>query len=224
MKKLYILAFSLLATVASQAQTLQIFDAAGNEVAQDGVVTVTNFDSKETDEDTENPGHYWYTFNSGLTLKGTQSGTVIISGKITSKSISGLTENQVMYGICPQLCVYFNDNGEAESVYGGYEANTSLPLGIHIQSRGNAPAVSDLKLKYETNYSVYYQSNKDSERRFKLVFDYDYEKAGVDNIKVDGNNAPVEYFNLNGTRVQGTPTPGLYIARQGTKTTKTVIK
>ena len=47
--------------------------------------------------------------------------------------------------------------------------------------------------------------------------------AGVDNVVVDEqNNAPVEYFNLQGVRVEN-PTRGLYIKRQGNKATKVIL-
>lgn len=47
---------------------------------------------------------------------------------------------------------------------------------------------------------------------------------GVNNIEIEENNAPVEYFNLNGVRVQGELVPGLYIKRQGTEASKVVVR
>jgi hypothetical protein len=47
--------------------------------------------------------------------------------------------------------------------------------------------------------------------------------SGVGSIVVDSENAPVEYYNLQGVRVAN-PTPGLYIVRQGTKVSKTVVR
>ena len=50
--------------------------------------------------------------------------------------------------------------------------------------------------------------------------------AGVEAIGVDNNaNAPVEYFNIQGMQVSADNlTPGLYIKRQGTETTKVLVK
>lgn len=50
------------------------------------------------------------------------------------------------------------------------------------------------------------------------------EAAGVDDVTVDGDaDAPVEYYNLQGIRVE-TPQPGgIYIRRQGTKSTKVIM-
>lgn len=48
--------------------------------------------------------------------------------------------------------------------------------------------------------------------------------AGVETIGVDNNaDAPVEYFNLQGMRVEN-PANGIYIRRQGTEVTKVVIR
>ncbi len=52
-----------------------------------------------------------------------------------------------------------------------------------------------------------------------------YELAGssaITDITVD-ENAPVEYFNLQGIRVEN-PENGLYIRRQGNKVTKVLVK
>lgn len=52
-----------------------------------------------------------------------------------------------------------------------------------------------------------------------------YEKAvdtGIADIVAD-ENAPVEYFNLQGIRVEN-PENGLYIRRQGNKVTKVIVK
>ena len=48
------------------------------------------------------------------------------------------------------------------------------------------------------------------------------ESAGIDDITVD-NDAPAEYFNLQGVRVDN-PSNGVFIRRQGTKTEKVIIK
>lgn len=47
--------------------------------------------------------------------------------------------------------------------------------------------------------------------------------GGIADITVD-ENAPVEFFNLQGVRVSGDLTPGLYIRRQGSIATKIAVK
>lgn len=48
------------------------------------------------------------------------------------------------------------------------------------------------------------------------------ELAGVEDITADDLNAPVEYFNLSGIRVDN-PANGLYIRRQGSKVEKVIL-
>ena len=45
--------------------------------------------------------------------------------------------------------------------------------------------------------------------------------AGVENVATENSNAPVEYFNLQGVRVNN-PENGIFICRQGSKVTKVV--
>lgn len=49
--------------------------------------------------------------------------------------------------------------------------------------------------------------------------------SGIGEIKIDNANAPVEYFNLQGIRVNSDNlTPGIYIRRQGTQVVKVLVK
>ena len=48
--------------------------------------------------------------------------------------------------------------------------------------------------------------------------------GGVEHVATDVNtDAPAEYFNVQGMRVNAN-TPGMYIRRQGDKATKVIIK
>lgn len=61
----------------------------------------------------------------------------------------------------------------------------------------------------------------------KLTVKYiiDNNVTGIDGIESDDENAPVEYFNLQGIRVNGDNLgTGIYIRRQGSKTTKVLIQ
>ena len=49
--------------------------------------------------------------------------------------------------------------------------------------------------------------------------------TGVDDVMVDGNEeAPVEYYNLQGVRVENPAAGQLYIKRQGSKATKVIVR
>lgn len=56
-----------------------------------------------------------------------------------------------------------------------------------------------------------------------MVVNFVKKDSAVNDITVEDNNAPVEYYNLQGVRVQQ-PTNGLYITRQGNKVSKVVIR
>ena len=47
--------------------------------------------------------------------------------------------------------------------------------------------------------------------------------VGITDIEAD-NSAAAEYYNLQGVRMDGELTPGLYIRRQGNKATKVIVK
>lgn len=47
--------------------------------------------------------------------------------------------------------------------------------------------------------------------------------TGVEAVEIDNDNAPVEYYNLNGVRVSE-PAAGIYIRRQGSNVSKVLVK
>lgn len=58
----------------------------------------------------------------------------------------------------------------------------------------------------------------------KGVKEFEDKSAGVEDVIVEDNsNAPVEYYNLQGIRVNN-PVKGIYIKKQGTKTSKVLVK
>ena len=59
-------------------------------------------------------------------------------------------------------------------------------------------------------------------RDLKVYGNEDKPSTGVENVTVD-NDAPVEYFNLNGQRVNN-PAGGVFIRRQGNNVSKVIVK
>lgn len=66
-------------------------------------------------------------------------------------------------------------------------------------------------------------SNMDAKITFPTDFNFVPDQSAIDNIVADDANAPVEYFNLQGVKVQN-PENGLYIKRQGKTVEKVVIR
>jgi len=63
-------------------------------------------------------------------------------------------------------------------------------------------------------------------KSFYLTFDYVNPSSGIEDVRIDSDfdeNAPVEYYNLQGVRVEN-PDNGLYIKRQGKKVEKVIIR
>ncbi|MDE6417232.1 MAG: hypothetical protein K2K68_09455 [Duncaniella sp.] len=56
-----------------------------------------------------------------------------------------------------------------------------------------------------------------------VVKDIKMNDSGIDSVIADDNEAPVEYFNLQGIRVSD-PAAGLYIRRQGNNVTKVLVR
>lgn len=61
---------------------------------------------------------------------------------------------------------------------------------------------------------------------FICVFDMvKKSESGIADVVVDEADAPVEYFNLQGVRMNGDNlAPGIYVKRQGSKATKVLVK
>lgn len=58
----------------------------------------------------------------------------------------------------------------------------------------------------------------------EIILDFEIPGlTGISNVTVADENAPVEYYNLQGVRVAN-PESGLYIKRQGNKATKVLVK
>ena len=71
-------------------------------------------------------------------------------------------------------------------------------------------------------YNVYFQGEN---KNYCLTWEVKGDESGISDIVSDGDNAPAEWFNLQGVRVSGDNlAPGIYIKRQGSKTVKVLVK
>ena len=69
--------------------------------------------------------------------------------------------------------------------------------------------------------SVYCTAAKEN---LSITVTFALSSTAIDGIEADDENAPVEYFNLQGIRVNSDNlTPGVYVRRQGSKTTKVLV-
>lgn len=50
------------------------------------------------------------------------------------------------------------------------------------------------------------------------------ENTGIESVVVEGSDAPTEIYDLSGRRIEGNPTPGIYLVRKGGSTQKVIFK
>lgn len=75
------------------------------------------------------------------------------------------------------------------------------------------------KTKYR--YSVVAVNSEGQKSAASNAVEVDLTQSGINGIEADDSNAPVEYYNLQGIRVDN-PANGIYIRRQGSRVEKVV--
>lgn len=108
----------------------------------------------------------------------------------------------------------YNLNGEGWTPAGIVDVYFSGTRGINTTLINNFTDVAKLNLMADGDTYALVANNGNIEV-------WDPIHAGIDNVDVDCNDAPVEYYNLQGVRVEN-PAAGLYIMKQGNKVTKVV--
>ncbi|MDE5607517.1 MAG: hypothetical protein K2I64_01135 [Muribaculaceae bacterium] len=107
-----------------------------------------------------------------------------------------------------------------------FVANPDLYLNIvELEVTGTEPQEITVSYRKDINQNNYWNPvfNVRLEKWDDNYTGYQ-QNAGIDSVVVDENaNAPVEYYNLQGVRVQN-PANGLYIVKQGNKVVKQVIR
>lgn len=102
------------------------------------------------------------------------------------------------------------------------DANPEKILGT-IELSGSV--VYDTETGYPTEYTTTqkYDENPASNNSRTVWSDYKSFEAGIGAIATDNENAPVEYFDLRGRRVDN-PAGGFFIRRQGNNVEKIVVR
>lgn len=92
----------------------------------------------------------------------------------------------------------------------------------YIIGAGNQAAWVYLTWDAKAN-ETYYIFNKSAQVGFGGYEFTPGGTGGIDDVIAADENAPVEYFNLQGVRVEN-PQPGIYVKRQGNKVSKVVVR
>jgi hypothetical protein len=201
-----------------------------NSEVSEATFTVLSADTKESTYDFTNP--------EGLTPAQERAE----AGKFTSVAGVTFTSGSVSFAISeaatsnpPRL---WTTSGNSEGavdlrLYTGDSFTVSVPSGNKIKSIAFTKDGGNFAMEADNGTYDNGAWTGDSEsikftmtattRISTVTVLFEGNGSGVGSIVVDSENAPVEYYNLQGVRVAN-PTPGLYIVRQGTKVSKTVVR
>lgn len=233
MKKIFTLALGLIAAASVSAQTITV-KCHGEQIAEGSTYTaymetgidkvdLTEFDMGFVD------APYWL-IDPECEITCSEDATLVLT--------ANLVETKEDY--IPQLCWGNTDKNKPEDnscwpmTYPGPDvrygiAKAGVPFNPQIdfvKIQGGMfnpgyeePGENDINSRIEVSVA---NMSGDKLFAFNLILT-SQKKAGVGNIAADDNNAPREYFDLQG-RAVANPANGLYIVRQGSKVTKEYIR
>lgn len=186
-----------------------------------GVMAYAEFD--ENTEDYVNRSCFIYSEvanNGNVIVKnignlGFENGVEFVVDNV-NKTVAADNQLVLVYqGINLYMLPFSTQTGEptGETVVNGTIGSNDYGSTLNLDPWGIATApVNGQMLTYE---------NINTE--ISLFYDLDEVNSAIDNIVADDANAPVEYFNLQGVKVQN-PENGLYIKRQGKTVEKVFIR
>lgn len=116
------------------------------------------------------------------------------------------------------VCIVFepSEKDSSDNTYAQHLASATFSPGTYDEK------TQTLTLGSNENKSVTI-TPKSALRFSKITAYYTSSSTGISDIVTDNDNAPVEYYNLQGVRVSS-PAPGLYIRVQGKQATKVYLK
>ncbi|MCH5223269.1 MAG: hypothetical protein J1E82_04445 [Muribaculaceae bacterium] len=126
-------------------------------------------------------------------------------------------------GVSGEVNQYYNDEGQPHDFW--YHQATGILANRELVKKAQFTVGEDGKLTIKMTKDC----EADAQNRFTFksfiikCVHLQSETTGVEGVNVDNSNAPVEYYNLQGVRV-ATPDKGIYIMKQGNKTSKKVIR
>lgn len=112
--------------------------------------------------------------------------------------------------------VDFGMNGEDVDEAWGYAPRLKMELNGGFLNTGGAILFRNLKFSEVKDEAIVAPAHRVTWNWYTIG-----GAAGVENVAADYSNAPAEYFNLQGVRVNN-PENGIFICRQGNKVTKVV--
>ncbi|MDE6028683.1 MAG: hypothetical protein K2G23_11475 [Muribaculaceae bacterium] len=212
MKKFYMFLAAGLAAFSANADLH--FYIHGNEVENGSRVDISSYY-----EDQE----YQFMVDPEMEIKADEDGAFSATVKLTQGST--IPEYDWDYGaeVNALWCAF---DGQCVPLSVGKSANKSASLtagkaeNMQLEISGSYGDKQDhatLVVKAECTVNCTFAG-----KNYSLTLFVDHDPSGVNDIAFD-SNAPVEYYDLQGRRVNN-PSNGLYIMRQGSKVVKSIIK
>lgn len=162
-------------------------------------------------------------------LSGTANGSIVFSVKNPNlvyvypgfSSGMSLGGNQLY---CFNLEGYYDFQGYNEdAILGAFASNFEVPS-TYAGTVVNIPTCVFDQSETPTSAYTWEDANGASlEQYMKAVITLDKPLGGIESVSADDSNAPVEYFNLQGMRVDN-PANGVFIRRQGKNASKVIFK
>ena len=132
---------------------------------------------------------------------------------------STLQEGMVLTWTVKYGTISYVDNNQQASEVAAYAADEN---GWEISADGKTATYTVPAGTKAINYSIINTVNGVKSAEAKLIVGEDGNVSGIEDVVIE--NAPAVYYNLQGVRVEGDLTPGLYIRRQGNTTTKVIVR
>ena len=169
--------------------------------------------------------------NNGIDVPGTTFTSGIVSIDVTADS-EATTQPRLFFSTSK------NDPGWALRIYTHNFARVSVPAGyILAQIEMTGTTLTNLSVSTGTfENGIWTPADNASSTTTEVTFTSTNKNGAIKTMKVTYKStsgvadaavdadAAVEYYNLQGVRIQGDLTPGLYIRRQGTSTSKVIIR
>lgn len=109
--------------------------------------------------------------------------------------------------------------------HGSRDGQNPTSIDIEVPERVQLNDIYHKVSAYGRQADRYGQSYDNRESDFSPLEFVMTSQSGVSDVAVDNNeSAPAEYYRIDGVRVEGQPTPGIYVVRNGSEVRKVVVK
>jgi hypothetical protein len=119
--------------------------------------------------------------------------------------------------------VTVTDNGDDTKTYNGTKQDLSLLDGeiiADVELTGTEKADGALQM----TINVIWKAGDDENIPILVTFNGQKQSTGIGSVATDDTQATVEYYNLQGIRVNNPAAGGIYIRRQGSTVSKILVK